>query len=1302
MSNKDQLIVKQAIAYFKAGDFEQAKVYYEKAAVNYGKQLFANSIKLCDLYSRKTWANYISTQITLPDRGYGSYVAVDEVVNIPSQLFSLKQDSSYEFLNIEIPKSGVRLILTAVICYQLQSQDKDRKAVMLFEFFDINGKKKENISDLGFSLVFKKHFKYLNANSENLSDASKEILNIQLDDDIASVKISVSSFSLQKSEQVNLKIQGCLFNPITRVDNFKRISVADQELKIACIMDDFTYQSYSPEADFYQLTPNNWKDELVEYQPDLLFIESAWRGKDELWGSKVGHKSKEIQGILKWCQSNKIPTVFWNKEDPVHFETFISTAKLFDHVFTTDLDCIHRYKTALGHNQVYFLPFACQPQLTSPIETYDRKDAFCFAGAYYVRYPERTKDLEGFVEQLPKFKPLEIYDRNYEKDDPNYQFPEIYKPYIVGTLPFSQIDKAYKGYRYAINLNSIKQSQSMFARRVYELLGSNTITISNFSRGVRLMFGDLLVVSDNGTEIVNRLTRLEEKPYYADKYRLAGLRKILREHTYQHRLNYIVSKVTGEDKTATRPSYTVVSFIKNKIQLQNTLENFKRQKYLDKKMLIILEAGYSEQEAREDVSSLGESTSINYHDYSALNNQTLSAIVGKNCWAAAFEPVDYYGANYLVDMALATRFTNADVIGKATFFQAINGSYKQRNVGLSYRTDVELLRRASVQAPSTQDVLASDWVKGINSELASGERKQAIDSFNYLNAAFENNNEIDFSTVQGLVDDLVLDEGLPLQELINLAEQIEPGDTDEEQVPFYSAEELYNIFDNTGSKNVQFSLELEGVQVTSYLAEGKHEYIYVKSGNNILIEKLFGKERKQDDLLQLYLEVTPGINISFVVVFLNSNNEKINHKIIYPNRNNEIEIPAETVSVRLGYRIYQSGSGIIKRLYLGKKDLSTSSIIGNSDVLLLTNHYPSYDDLYRNGFVHSRVKAYREQGHEIDIFRLRQDQQVNWHEFQDIDVITGSQKALRNMLESGRYRHVLVHFLDPHMWEVLQEFIDKIRVTVWVHGAEIHPWYRRKYNIETIEQEEKAKAISDVRMAFWRGLLRSIPKNLHMVFVSNYFANEVMEDLGFRLPESQYSVIHNPIDTDLFNYVEKDVAQRKKILSIRPFATRQYANDLSVQCIVELSKRAIFKELEFTIIGDGVLFEDTIAPLVQFDNVRIEQRFVTHNEMAALHKEHGIFLCPTRWDSQGVSRDEAMSSGLVPATTTTAAIPEFTDDSCAVLARSEDYNGLADGIESLVLNPGLFVEMSKNARQRILSNTEKQMIIKKELGLILG
>src|SRR5690606_8818054 len=273
-----------------------------------------------------------------------------------------------------------------------------------------------------------------------------------------------------------------------------------------------------------------------------------------------------------------------------------------------------------------FLPFACQPALTNPVETYQRKDAFCFAGAYYVRYPDRTRDLATLVEEFPKFKPLEIYDRNYGKDDPNYQFPENYQPYIVGTLPFSEIDKAYKGYRYAINLNSIKQSQTMFARRVYELLGCNTITVSNFSRGVRLLFGELVLTSDSGGEILRRLQKLESGPEFADKFRLAGLRKILSEHTYQARLDYILSKVTGTRHVHPLPDYTVVSLVNSVQELSNTLDNVVRQHHVPVRLVVVVGRGITIAEAETQLDQLQEGIITECLSLETLGNRALKRL----------------------------------------------------------------------------------------------------------------------------------------------------------------------------------------------------------------------------------------------------------------------------------------------------------------------------------------------------------------------------------------------------------------------------------------------------------------------------------------------------------------------------------------------------------------------------------------------------------------------------------------------------------------------------------------------------
>lgn len=1058
--------------------------------------------------------------------------------------------------------------------------------------------------------------------------------------------------------------------------------MAQGQLKIACIMDDFTYGSYQPEAQLQQLTPAGWQAELEDFQPELLFIESAWRGKDELWGSKVGHNASELQQIVRWCKTRGTPTMFWNKEDPVHFETFLTTAKQFDFVFTTDMDCIHRYKAALGHDRVYFLPFACQPSVHNPIELYERKDAFCFAGAYYARYPERTRDLGNFVAKLPEFRPVEIYDRNYGKNDPNYQFPAEYQPFIVGTLPFSEIDRAYKGYRYAINLNSIKQSQTMFARRVYELLGCNTVTVSNYSRGVRLMFGDLVITTDSGEEMVRRLQALAGDEESSGKLRLAALRKVMLEHTYEQRLNYIVAKVSGTPVANPLPDVAVLSYARSEEDLKAVLANFQRQTHTSSILYLVL--------GRKVQQPPGKDTRVRFLRRKELEGKCIGDVIGNTKLLAGMVAEDYYGPNYLLDMAIATRYSSANAFGKVTRYNYAETGIELLEPGRAYHNAGSLqLRSAVVRAQLFAAFDCFDWCRALSSSRYGEGSLLAVDPFNYCQggAAAEKD------AVHQRVDDLSLDTGFTIEELQARAERIAPAEQGAIDVSEIRLQQLQDIFGPCRSKNVTFQMEEYGWLVTSTLEDGKHEYIY--AAKDLTPKELGGKEQ-----LKFFLDVTPGLNLQLVMLFLDAQKQRISHVIKHANRNKVVDVPPETAFIRVGWRVYQSGCAEIKSLLLGHKDLQPAEMLGQAEHLLVTNHYPSYDDLYRNGFVHTRVRAYAENGIKVDIFRLRKDEPISWHEFQNADVTTGSQNALRKMLKSGRYRHVLVHFLDPNMWDVLKDFIDDIRVTIWVHGAEIHPWYRRKYNIETPEQEEKAKAQSAVRMSFWRGLLQPMPANLHLVFVSNYFANEVMEDLGFRLPEGSYSVIHNPIDTELFSYAEKDSEHCKKILSIRPFATRQYANDLTVKCILELSKKPIFDQLRFTIVGDGVLFEETITPLRQFDNVHIQQKFLTQPEIAALHKEHGIFLCPTRWDSQGVSRDEAMSSGLVPVTTAVAAIPEFTDESCAILAAEEDYQGLAKGIEALVGQSALFGRMSESASFRVRRLTEKSVIIKKEISLL--
>ncbi|MRF41709.1 glycosyltransferase [Escherichia coli] len=1059
---------------------------------------------------------------------------------------------------------------------------------------------------------------------------------------------------------------------------------ADQpvsRLKVACVMDEFTFGSYRYECDLMPLTPANWKAEIEGFGPELLFIESAWRGKDDLWGSKVGHNGQELQDILAWCRQNKVPTVFWNKEDPVHFETFLTTAKQFDHVFTTDIDCIHRYKGALGHDRVYLLPFACQPALHNPIELYERKDAFCFAGAYYARYPERTRDLGNFVCELPKFRPLEIFDRNFGKNDVNYQFPAEYQPYIVGTLPFEKIDTAYKGYRYAINLNSIKQSQSMFARRVFELLGCNTLTVSNFSRGVRLLFGDLVVTTDNGEEMLRRLQLLAEDPLNADKLRLAALRKVMQEHTYTQRLEYVMSKVTGTAKAQRLPEIVVIGEAQDREQFDLLRANLDRQTYSQVRMIVISDTYQS--------SIVGDDPRIQVLKPGQLKKISLGELVGNAPWIAAFVPGDYYGPNYLLDLALATRYSRAQVVGKAAHFTCTGQSAELLSNEQAYRpTQTLSARRALVATGIVANQQLRSWLKSLPTLQYTHAQGLAIDPFNYCE-----NGAAHQESISAKVNDLELNLGMTIDQLQARAQSIAPLEINHD-APEITGRGLAEMFGIIRNKFVDLVVDGDTWRVHSKLADGKHEYIYAQQ--EVRVDEL-GCE---DGRLKLFVDCTPGLNLQLVVLFLDADKQRISHVMQHANRNQTSDIPPEAAYIRFGLRAYSAGSTELKALVLGHRNLQPSEMMGRGEHLLLTNHYPAYSDLYRNKFVHTRVTAYQERGVNVDVFRLRPNETVSYHEFQNVDVVTGCTSTLTKMLEKNRYKSILVHFLDEQMWNALRPFLNSTRITVWVHGADIQPWWRREYNFTTDEQLRLGKLASEKRMTFWRELLQPMHPNLKLVFVSRYFAEEVMEDLGFRLPEGQFEIIHNPINTDLFDHREKLAEQRKKVLSIRPYTSKTYANDLTVKAIQSLAGKSWFNDMQFCLIGDGPLFEETLAPLRSYGNVKIQQGFLNHSEIADTHKDYGIFLCPSRMDTQGVSRDEAMSSGLVPVTTAVAAVPEFVDNTSGYVVEPESYEQLAKAIEDMYLNGNTFIEKSKAAAKRVRGQSSADKMAEREIAVI--
>ncbi|MGH8084271.1 MAG: CgeB family protein [Lysobacter sp.] len=495
------------------------------------------------------------------------------------------------------------------------------------------------------------------------------------------------------------------------------------DLRVAAVLDEFTAASFMPECQLLNLPAYDFEGSLDEFRPHFLLVESAWRGHDGSWAHRVHPVSGNLIHLVGCCRRRGIPTVFWNKEDPSHFDNFIDAARLFDYVFTTDANCVPEYREILQHERIEVLSFGCQPSLHNPIETEDRRRAASFAGSWYTRYSERSRDFESLVDAVSRVMPVDIYDRNAGRGDPNFAFPSRFSQLIRGHLPYAQIAKAYKGYEVGITINTIKQSPSMCARRVYELLASNTIVASNAAQGLRNTFGDL-VLHDDAPDFVTRLSDVHASQDARHRLRLRGLREVLGKHTVAHRLAAVASRVLGGSYAPSVPRIIVIARAQSLAQARMLVATYKRQSWPNKRLQLIVNAAGFDRGQLDDCDDIAIVPEAQKQDHLATG-------VWPGAWIAMFHPDDHYGSQYLTDLALATRYSGEQAVGKSRAFSwdrefglQLSGPVLHRKAILHFRSS--LVPSAALIARQIEDSLG-----GMDFTEAPEFQGLAIDEFNY-------------------------------------------------------------------------------------------------------------------------------------------------------------------------------------------------------------------------------------------------------------------------------------------------------------------------------------------------------------------------------------------------------------------------------------------------------------------------------------------------------------------------------------------------------------------------------------------
>lgn len=398
--------------------------------------------------------------------------------------------------------------------------------------------------------------------------------------------------------------------------------------KIGIICDEFYWDSVKDAADFVYLSCDDWEEKIKDIE--VLYLVSAWHGlKNDDWLnlSREGTpKRLMVYDMIARCRKRGIPTVFYSKEDPPNYDRFIGIARHCDHVFTSCEEVIPRYVKDCGHKRVYPMCFGINPVEHNPIGTRFREKErnVIFSGSWMMKYPHRCEALaKMFDGVLASGRGINIVDRNYgNRGNSAYAYPERFRRFQSPAIGHENLQRIHRLYDWAININSVQDSRTMFANRVYELQACGNLLISNDSLGVREKFPGVFIVrtSDEVSKILSEMT-----PEEVRRRQLAGIRRVMTGETCFDRIAYMLTKVGIKTEVPVRKVLVVARELSQKVR-----ETFDRQTYAAKTLM-----------AEKDVTETFKS------EYDML---------------AVFGPDQEYEPSYLEDLINAFKYTNCDYV----------------------------------------------------------------------------------------------------------------------------------------------------------------------------------------------------------------------------------------------------------------------------------------------------------------------------------------------------------------------------------------------------------------------------------------------------------------------------------------------------------------------------------------------------------------------------------------------------------------------------------------------------------------
>ena len=296
------------------------------------------------------------------------------------------------------------------------------------------------------------------------------------------------------------------------------------------------------------VTPWNHVFVLKFWKPDILFVESSWRGRWDSWRYKIAsypdyleRTNQDLARVVAAARAARIPTIFWNREDGVHFDRFIDSAKLFDHVLTVDENMLPRYRNSLSPSaKIDVMMFAASGTLHAPrMEDVIRRASF--VGSYSAQHADR-KQWQDKMFLSSEAIGLTVYDRNSSRKSNEYRYTSYPWVDVRSAVPHSRTAEIYRRHAINLNVNTITDSGTAVSRRLVEIIACGALALTNITPAVSNIFEKYCIATNDEEEallVFDRISREGLSKKDIEKS-CEGAAYVMKNHTWWHRLEQIL------------------------------------------------------------------------------------------------------------------------------------------------------------------------------------------------------------------------------------------------------------------------------------------------------------------------------------------------------------------------------------------------------------------------------------------------------------------------------------------------------------------------------------------------------------------------------------------------------------------------------------------------------------------------------------------------------------------------------------------------------------------------------------------